>query len=556
MREHAAEPGAQRTASQPQHKVQAAPTHAPLATGRALDALQLQRLAGNRAVAAIVDRDRAGDPAAGGGQGVAPQRDPLQPARCRRQGGADQYGGAVSYDMSRNGDAGVTITIKIQFLNQSRNGVDPAPPGAPPGTPGLGALIGEPAEIPAADPDNRRAWCQNIVKEQVKPWNGKLTFVGEEVNIIDANTKKRRAKRAAVKARMAVAARSGVVDAAVRAALEQNLTAASEPGLAPSVPHAVTFETTANFSNLTVWRGRRGRVQRGRDHRSDRGRVRRLTGCRRTGHGRRRRRRRHLDQRAGVRPGHDGRRWGPAGERRRRGSEHRRLGRRSRHLPGVPGDLSSLGADREAASTAGHLGDGRIGGRSGGHACCVRRQDGGPGEERLGRSRSPAADRCRRGPQGEGSPQLYPKAYGIISSIAKEDVPTVSTGLHRWRRPAGADHRSQRSRVDHPGRGGQGDDDTRQWCGGARSAESADGGVGGPHEGPAGRRQGGHGGWGSFAAGHRQGGTRPERHLHRAESDGGSKNTSIRADQFSPMVKQFNSKLKNMWEKTFTAEVK
>jgi hypothetical protein len=56
MREHAAEPGAQRTASQPQHKVQAAPTHAPLATGRALDALQLQRLAGNRAVAAIVDR--------------------------------------------------------------------------------------------------------------------------------------------------------------------------------------------------------------------------------------------------------------------------------------------------------------------------------------------------------------------------------------------------------------------------------------------------------------------------------------------------------------------
>ena len=37
---------------------------------------------------------------------------------------------------------------------------------------------------------------------------------------------------------------------------------------------------------------------------------------------------------------------------------------------------------------------------------------------------------------------------------------------------------------------------------------------------------------------------------------GGSKTTSIRADQFNPMVKQFNAKLKNMWEKNFSAEVK
>ena len=61
-----------------------------------------------------------------------------------------------------------------------------------------------------------------------------------------------RAKRAAVKAKMAVAARSGVVDAAVRSALEQNLAAASEPGLAPSIPRVVAFETTANFSNVTA----------------------------------------------------------------------------------------------------------------------------------------------------------------------------------------------------------------------------------------------------------------------------------------------------------------
>ena len=37
---------------------------------------------------------------------------------------------------------------------------------------------------------------------------------------------------------------------------------------------------------------------------------------------------------------------------------------------------------------------------------------------------------------------------------------------------------------------------------------------------------------------------------------GGSKTTAIRADQFNPMVKQFNAKLKNMWEKNFSAEVK
>jgi hypothetical protein len=61
-----------------------------------------------------------------------------------------------------------------------------------------------------------------------------------------------RAKRAAVKTKMAAAARSGVVDTAVRTELEKNLTAASDPKLGPSVPRVVAFETTKNFSNLTV----------------------------------------------------------------------------------------------------------------------------------------------------------------------------------------------------------------------------------------------------------------------------------------------------------------
>lgn len=37
---------------------------------------------------------------------------------------------------------------------------------------------------------------------------------------------------------------------------------------------------------------------------------------------------------------------------------------------------------------------------------------------------------------------------------------------------------------------------------------------------------------------------------------GSSKDTSIRADQFNPLVKQFNDKLTTLWEKSFAAEVK
>ena len=357
------------------------PKPAVATTGSPTGTLQLQQLAGNRAVASMVDQIARETL-----QRVAVKESPPNETLYNQPGaggkaGAAQFGGDVSYDMARNGDAGVTITIRIQFMSQSRCGV-PRPPGAPATTPDIGDLIGTPAEIPTNDPDNRRAWCQNIVTEQVKPWNGKLALLGEEVNVFSSNTTKRlpvtftsvavfgerdkhdqriivhpmstradratgnpidagnyylnkgsysandsviaaheyghllgiddeysqsnemlnsllhqaapgnapsamaamdkktvermvlsslraplvgaltstlpavaeafRAKRAAVKAKMALAARSGVVDAAVRSALEQNLTAASEPGLAPSIPRAVAFETTANFSNITA----------------------------------------------------------------------------------------------------------------------------------------------------------------------------------------------------------------------------------------------------------------------------------------------------------------
>jgi hypothetical protein len=357
---------------------QIAPSRAPAGGPAALR--QLQRTAGNRAVTTIVGRIRQ----------AAVQRVQINEAAVSETlynqpgaggtAGARQYSITPKYQMTRNGDSGVTVTVRVKFLNQARNGTDPNAPGAPAGTPALGALIGSPTEIPVNDPDNRRAWCQNIVKEQVKPWNGRLALVGEEWNLTTDNTKKRlpvtfdavavfglaaeadnqvivhpttvvagtpgqpidagnyylnkgsyradenviaaheyghligipdeysqsneqmnallhqaapadapssraaldretvermvlsslkqplydrlgttmpavadavRAKRGLVKTRMATAARSGVVAPAVREELRKQLEAASEPGLAPSIPRAVAFQTTTNFSNLT-----------------------------------------------------------------------------------------------------------------------------------------------------------------------------------------------------------------------------------------------------------------------------------------------------------------
>ena len=62
-----------------------------------------------------------------------------------------------------------------------------------------------------------------------------------------------RAKRAAVKKQIAAAARAGVKDAAVRGELERQLTAGSEPGIAPAVPKTVAFQTTTQFQQPRRW---------------------------------------------------------------------------------------------------------------------------------------------------------------------------------------------------------------------------------------------------------------------------------------------------------------
>lgn len=135
--------------------------------------LALQRSAGNRAVSGLLRHIQR-----------VPVTEPKQSEtlyndeNAAGQATANSYSMTAKYEMTRSGDSSATVTVKIRFVSQSRNTIDPASPTAPAGTPRLGALIGSPTEIPADDP--RRAWATTVVQEGVKIWNGRLTFVGEE----------------------------------------------------------------------------------------------------------------------------------------------------------------------------------------------------------------------------------------------------------------------------------------------------------------------------------------------------------------------------------------
>jgi hypothetical protein len=692
MREHAAEPGARQTSSHARLKAESAPRSnqqpAPRSAPTPVSALQLQQLAGNRAVTSIVDRIARETL-----QRVAVKESPPNETLYNQPGaggtaGAAQYGGDVSYDMTRNGDAGVTITIKIQFLNQARNGVDPTAPGAPAGTPRLGALLGSPTEIPATDPDNRRAWCQNIVKEQVKPWNGKLTFVGEEVNIIDANTKKRlpvtfnsvavfglgesydkriivhptstqanpatgnpidagnyylnkgnytaddsviaaheyghllgiddeysqsnemlngllhqaapgsapsamkaldkktvermvlsalrapliaqlntmipavtdafRAKRALVKTKMAAAARSGVVDAAVRTALEQNLTAASEPGLGPSVPRAVAFQTTANFSNVTAagegveagFSAAAMSAQISAAYQatlsSAQNATVNLAGVGATS----------INVHGSV-PAMSA--AGGAQQANAAGAAATTVGSGGGQVnvfgfpllyppSGLVGKLQALPATWGTAGSAVESGVTP--------AAFAMKMAQLVKSATAAAAAPPPPGAAAPAPKMRGAGELYRKAYAIVSSMARETCrqlstdliggvvqPVLTTSVADLESTIGAEvtkvmgtpasgvaalgppNPQMAALVAHMK--AQLDADKAATAGGGRSPLGA-------------------------------GKAAPDQNVTYTVQSlmGGSRDTSIRADQFNPMVRQFNSKLKNLWEKTFTAEVK
>jgi hypothetical protein len=147
--------------------------------------LDLQRAAGTRAVSAAVGQRGPG--LARGAGPAAIQRVEVKEGRMSEtlynqsgtggKASAKKYSLNPNYVLSRNGDSGVTVKVRVKFLHQVRDAT--------------GALTGSPVEIPVNDPDDRRGWAQKLVKEQVKPWNGHVTLTGEEVNVGRPNTMKR-----------------------------------------------------------------------------------------------------------------------------------------------------------------------------------------------------------------------------------------------------------------------------------------------------------------------------------------------------------------------------
>jgi hypothetical protein len=167
----------ERAHSEPHHRPPRRPG-APAtaaATGDAERLLELQRRAGNKAVTGIVD-------GTGVVQRVEVKGDPYSETLYNQSGaggkaGSKKFSLTPNFVLDRKGDTGLTVKVRVKFMHQGRRPDK--------------SMIGEPAEIPANDPDDRRGWAQNLVKEQTKPWNGHVALVGEERNVIADNTKKR-----------------------------------------------------------------------------------------------------------------------------------------------------------------------------------------------------------------------------------------------------------------------------------------------------------------------------------------------------------------------------
>jgi hypothetical protein len=101
------------------------------------------------------------------------------------QAGGKHYGMGGQYNLTRQGDAGVTATVRVKFVRQTRNTLAPTPPAT---TPKVGQLTGPQTALPVGD----QPWATNIMTQAVKYWNdAQLVLTGEEWNAFSANTKKR-----------------------------------------------------------------------------------------------------------------------------------------------------------------------------------------------------------------------------------------------------------------------------------------------------------------------------------------------------------------------------
>src|SRR5689334_14119860 len=107
--------------------------------------VRLQRSAGNRAVATLIAGARPGML-----QRVEVKDKPYSETLYDQAGAAGKAGAAKysltpAYVLTRNGDSGLTVKVRVQFLNQVR-AAD-------------GSYSSEATEIPVNDPDDRRGWA-------------------------------------------------------------------------------------------------------------------------------------------------------------------------------------------------------------------------------------------------------------------------------------------------------------------------------------------------------------------------------------------------------------
>ncbi|WP_426566065.1 hypothetical protein ACPPVT_05740 [Angustibacter sp. McL0619] len=161
---------------------------APHATREAEVLTDLQRTAGNRAVSRFLESDEASlqrvpvstefhetlyNKTATTGLATAPPKGftgkPTDVANPDK----------TSYEMTRSG-SGVTVLIKIRYLQQTRNTVAPPSPN-PSNLPEIGALLGRPTVIPANDPTDRRTWASDAANKATAHWTGlKISFASTD----------------------------------------------------------------------------------------------------------------------------------------------------------------------------------------------------------------------------------------------------------------------------------------------------------------------------------------------------------------------------------------
>lgn len=139
--------------------------------------LALQRMVGNRAIAGALERmnfQRVAVPTTFS-ETLYTGEDKKAPGQA--VGGSFGQGG--QYQITRDGNAGATVEVKIRFMRQHRNTMKPRP-----GTsdPEVGQLAGRKTELPAGD----QTWATQTANAAMAHWAGRLTFVGKDKPAPDA----------------------------------------------------------------------------------------------------------------------------------------------------------------------------------------------------------------------------------------------------------------------------------------------------------------------------------------------------------------------------------